>query len=169
WPVLPAGVYSVPNSKQFVAKLQPDLSAYVYSTVFGTGGSKPNMSPVAFLVDRCENLYISGWGGYFLGGNDPYDLAGVVGMPITTDAIKRSTDDMDMYFIVIRKDASALLYGSYFGQDGGDGEHVDGGTSRFDAGRNIPGNLCQLRWYRNLSHNTRSNRSFQWSRVIIGL
>jgi hypothetical protein len=49
---------------------------------------------------------------------------------------------MDMYFIVIRKDASALLYGSYFGQDGGDGEHVDGGTSRFRcSGRNIPGNL----------------------------
>ena len=142
WPVLPAGIWSIPNSKQFVAKLQPDLSALVYSTVFGTGGSKPNMSPVAFLVDRCENVYISGWGGYFLGGNDPYDLAGVSGMPITNDAIKRNTDDMDMYFIVIRKDASALLYGSYFGQDGGDGEHVDGGTSRFDAQGAIYQAIC---------------------------
>ena len=23
----------------------------------------PNISPVAFLVDRCENVYVSGWGG----------------------------------------------------------------------------------------------------------
>jgi gliding motility-associated-like protein len=142
WPVQPAGIWSVPNSKQFVAKLQPDLTAFVYSTVFGTSGSKPNMSPVAFLVDRCENVYISGWGGYFLGGVDPYDIAGVVGMPITSDAIKSVTDDMDMYFIVIKKNASSLLYGSYFGQAGGDGEHVDGGTSRFDAQGAIYQAIC---------------------------
>lgn len=134
WPVLPAGVWSVPGSKQFVAKLMPDLSAYVYSTVFGSGAAKPNMSPVAFLVDRCENVYISGWGGYLAPNTtDPYDLAGVIGMPVTPDAIKRATDDRDMYFIVIRKNAQSLLYGSYFGQDGAEGEHVDGGTSRFDA------------------------------------
>lgn len=133
WPVVPAGVWSVPNSKQFVAKLAPDLSAYIYSTVFGSGAPKPNMSPVAFLVDRCENVYISGWGGYLAPQTDPYDLAGVIGMPITPDAIKRVTDDKDMYFIVIRKNAASLLYGSYFGQDGAEGEHVDGGTSRFDA------------------------------------
>lgn len=134
WPVLPAGVWSVPNSKQFVAKLKPDLSAYVYSTVFGSGGAKPNMSPVAFLVDRCENVYISGWGGWLVPSSiDPYDLAGVANMPVTPDAIKQLTDNRDMYFIVIKKNASALLYGSYFGQDGGNGEHVDGGTSRFDG------------------------------------
>ncbi len=142
WPVQPAGVWSIPGSKQFIAKLQPDLSAYVYSTVFGSGGSKPNMSPVAFLVDRCENVYISGWGGWLLPGNDPYDLAGVVGMPITTDAIKRVTDNKDFYFIVIKKNASGLLYGSYFGQDGGDGEHVDGGTSRFDEQGAIYQAIC---------------------------
>lgn len=134
WPVQPAGVWSVPGTKQFVAKLQPDLSGYVYSTVFGAGG-KPNISPVAFLVDRCENVYISGWGGWLIPNStpDPYDLGGVVGMPITPDAIKKATDDKDLYFIVIKKNASGLLYGSYFGQDGGYGEHVDGGTSRFDA------------------------------------
>ena len=132
WPVSP-GVWSNPGSKQFVMKLRPDLTGSVYSTVFGTANTKPNMSPVAFLVDRCENVYISGWGGYLLPVTDPYDLAGVAGMSVTPDAIKRTTDDRDMYFIVIAKNASSLLYGSYFGQDGGDGEHVDGGTSRFDA------------------------------------
>lgn len=123
-----------PNSKQFVAKLQPDLSAFIFSTVFGNGSAQPNISPVAFLVDRCENMYISGWGGNNpnQGVNQNYDVASLGGMPITTDAIKSITDDKDFYFIVIQKNASALLYGSFFGQDGGYGEHVDGGTSRYD-------------------------------------
>lgn len=142
WPVIPAGVWSNPGSKQFVSKLQPDLSGFVYSTTFGTAGNRPNMSPVAFLVDRCENVYVSGWGGYLLPGVDPYDLAGVAGMSITPDAIKKLTDNKDMYFIVIQKNAAGLLYGSYFGQDGGDGEHVDGGTSRFDAQGAIYQAIC---------------------------
>jgi gliding motility-associated-like protein len=131
WPVINAA-YSNPGSKQFVSKLQPDLSGYVYSTVFGSGSALPNISPVAFLVDRCENVYISGWGGWIQPGDDPYDLATTVGMPITPDAIKSTTDGRDFYFIVIKKDAQELLYGSFFGQNGGFGEHVDGGTSRFD-------------------------------------
>ncbi len=61
WPVVNAA-YSNPGSKQFICKLQPDLSAFVYSTVFGNGSSRPNISPTAFLVDRCENVYVSGWG-----------------------------------------------------------------------------------------------------------
>jgi gliding motility-associated-like protein len=133
WPVMNAA-WSVPNSKQFVSKLKPDLSGFIYSTVFGSGSSRPNISPVAFLVDRCENVYISGWGGWISpGGGDSYSMAGVVGMPTTPDAFKSRTDNRDMYFIVIRKDASSLLYGTFFGQSGGEGEHVDGGTSRYDA------------------------------------
>jgi gliding motility-associated-like protein len=131
WPVINAGAFA-PNSSQFVSKLQPDLSGYIYSTVFGTGNRKPNMSPVAFLVDRCENIYISGWGGWIQTGNDPYLTAGVAGMPITPDAIKSVTDNRDFYFIVLKKNATQVLYGSFFGQDGAEGEHVDGGTSRYD-------------------------------------
>lgn len=132
WPVFNAR-YSNANSKQFVAKLQPDLSAYLYSTVFGSGSAKPNMSPVAFLVDRCENVYISGWGGWINPGqNDPFDQAGVAGMPITADAFQKTTDNKDFYFIVIKKNADDILFGSFFGQNGAEGEHVDGGTSRFD-------------------------------------
>jgi gliding motility-associated-like protein len=142
WLVTP-GAWSVPGSKQFVAKLQPDLSGYVYSTTFGSASAKPNMSPVAFLVDRCENVYISGWGGWIRPGADPYDLAGVANMPTTPDAIKSTTDNRDFYFIVIEKNAAGLLYGSFFGQTGGEhGEHVDGGTSRFDAQGAIYQALC---------------------------
>jgi len=132
WPVTP-GVWSNPGGKQFVGKLRPDLSGYIFSTVFGTNTAFPNISPVAFLVDRCENLYISGWGGWIVDGTqDPYGQAGTAGLPITPDAIKSVTDNRDFYFIVIKKNAQSLLYGTFFGQDGGFGEHVDGGTSRFD-------------------------------------
>ena len=37
--------------------------AFIYSTNFGTNATTPNISPTAFLVDRCENVYVSGWGG----------------------------------------------------------------------------------------------------------
>jgi len=132
FPVLNAA-YSNAGASQFLAKLQPDLSSYVFSTTFGSGSAKPNMSPVAFLVDRCENMYISGWGGWISTGDDEYDQAGVVGMPTTSDAIKAQSDNRDFYFGVIKKDATGLLYGTFFGQDNGHyGEHVDGGTSRYD-------------------------------------
>ena len=142
WPVVNAP-YSNPNSRQFVSKLRHDLSGFVYSTVFGSGSPLPNISPVAFLVDRCENVYISGWGGGVIpGAIDPWQLAGTNGMPVTADAIKSTTDDHDMYFIVLEKDAQSLLYGTFFGQDGGYGEHVDGGTSRFDASGAIYQAIC---------------------------
>ncbi|WP_315820823.1 hypothetical protein [Paraflavitalea speifideaquila] len=131
WPVINAA-YSNPNSKQFIAKLKPDLSGFIYSTVFGNGSARPNISPVAFLVDRCENVYISGWGGWLVPNANSANMDGVANMPTTPDAIKTTTDNRDFYFIVIKRDASELLYGSYFGQEGGFGEHVDGGTSRYD-------------------------------------
>jgi len=142
WPVIGAPA-QFPGSKQFVAKLQPDLSAYVFSTVFGSpGAAKPNISPVAFLVDRCERIYISGWGGRL--GENCFPVAtgalasrtlGPVGMPITSDAIQGSgeTDNSDFYIIVLERNAASVLYGTFVGQVGGYGDHVDGGTSRFDA------------------------------------
>jgi gliding motility-associated-like protein len=133
WPIQNAA-YNGGNSRQFIAKLNPDLSGFIYSTTFGNGAARPNISPVAFLVDRCENVYISGWGGWIsANGRDPFNMSGVAGMPTTPDALKTLTDNHDFYFIVIKKDAASLLYGSFFGQSGGEGEHVDGGTSRFDA------------------------------------
>jgi gliding motility-associated-like protein len=144
WPVQNA-TYSIPNTRQFVAKLQPDLSAYVYSTVFGSPGAQaPNISPVAFLVDRCENVYISGWGGSLTANSqtDAFGQAGTQGMPVTPDAVKVNSDNKDFYFIVIKKNATQLLYGSFFGQSGGFTEHVDGGTSRYDQQGVIYQALC---------------------------
>ena len=133
WPITPAGVWSQPKGKQFIAKLQPDLSAWIYSTVFGKGDPFPDISPTAFLVDRCENVYVAGWGGG-LDINDGYHNAGTQGLPITPDALKNHTDGADFYFFVLKKNAVSQLYGTFFGQDNGAlGDHVDGGTSRFDS------------------------------------
>ena len=143
WPHINA-TYYVAGAKQFVCKLQPDLSAYIYSTVFGTASSTdgPNISPTAFLIDRCENVYVAGWGGIVDHGN-AYPSSGTGGLPITSDAVQSSTDGSDFYFFVMQKNATAQLYGSYFGQKGGNfQEHVDGGTSRFDQNGVIYEAIC---------------------------
>jgi len=140
WPVINA-TWSQAGA-QFIAKLQPDLSGYVYSTTFGTGSTLPNISPVAFLVDRCENVYVSGWGGAVVPGNNNYPTSGTNGLTVTPDAIKSSSDGRDFYFFVLRKNATGQLFGSFFGQNNGAGDHVDGGTSRFDRNGVIYQAIC---------------------------
>jgi gliding motility-associated-like protein len=133
------------GGKQFIAKLQKNLSAYVYSTVFGTNSRFPNLSPTAFLVDICENVYVSGWGGNIIQGTN-YPIVPTTGMTVTPDAIKANTDGLDFYFFVLEKDATRQLYGSFFGQQDpqntGSHDHVDGGTSRFDANGVIYQGIC---------------------------
>lgn len=143
WPVVNAA-YQNAGAKQFISKLTPDLSGFVYSTVFGKSDINPSLSPVAFLVDRCENVYVSGWGGQAntMGGRTDYVATNTFNLPLTPDARPHTPDGSDLYFFVLKKDAADILYGSYFGQSGGFGEHVDGGTSRFDENGIIYQALC---------------------------
>ncbi|MEO7089000.1 MAG: gliding motility-associated C-terminal domain-containing protein, partial [Bacteroidia bacterium] len=124
-----AGVYSNPNSGQFIDELNNSLSTTIYSTVFGSGRGTPDISPTAFLVDKCENIYISGWGGKLYGYNQP--TSSVIGMPITSNAFQPTTNDGDFYFAVFQRNLASLWYGTFFGGPISQ-EHVDGGTSRFD-------------------------------------
>lgn len=141
WPIANA-TFSNAGGKQFITKFQPDLSAYVYSTVFGTQSPIPNISPIAFLVDRCQNVYVTGWGGG-INTTKQYPSAGTLGLPITADAIKRTTDGDDFYLFVLERNATKQLFGSFFGQTNGNvGDHVDGGTSRFDANGVIYQAMC---------------------------
>ncbi len=55
---------------------------------------------------------------------------------------KSTTDGSDFYFFVLERDAQNILFASFFGQVGGSGEHVDGGTSRFDKNGVIYQALC---------------------------
>ncbi len=147
WPILNAAE-NTPFAKQFIAKLQSNLSNYVYSTTFGTPNPQPNISPTAFLVDRCENVYVSGWGGSInTGNNTNYLNAGTSGLKVkpldaTQNVLQTTTDGSDFYFYVLERGAKSQIFGGFFGQIGGVGEHVDGGTSRFDNQGVIYQSLC---------------------------
>ncbi|MNK09050.1 PKD domain protein [compost metagenome] len=135
---------SYPGSSQFIAKLNPGLTTILNSTVFGNGSANINISPAAFLVDICGNMYVSGWGGSVLAGSLPLS-----GMPVSTDAYQgTSPNGFDFYLFVYKRDFSGLLYGSYLGDptiktSGARAqEHVDGGTSRFDKNGIIYQSVC---------------------------
>lgn len=127
-------VYRNPGAKQFITKLSNDLTGIEYSTTVGSNNAQfPNISPTAFLVDQCENVYLTGWGGTTNSGTGASNQGNTNGMPTTPDAFKSFTDGSDFYLIVLDRDAQNLLYGSYFGGTNiQNGDHVDGGTSRFD-------------------------------------
>ncbi|SNC75851.1 gliding motility-associated C-terminal domain-containing protein [Hymenobacter gelipurpurascens] len=126
-----AGRYSRAGSHQFIHKLNPTLSQTAYSTVFGTGRLSYDFSPTAFLVDDCERIYVCGWGG---STNAGYGLgsSSTTGLPVTNDAVQRNTDGSDFYLAEFTPGMASLEYATFFGENGGRGEHVDGGTSRFD-------------------------------------
>lgn len=141
WPIVNA-TFSNVGGKQFVAKLEPDFSAYVYSTVFGTNSAEPNISPTAFMVDRCENVYVSGWGGS-INNSQNYSSGTTRGMAAVNQLSNiPPPDGSDFYFFVMERNAVAQLFGSHYGQNGGTGDHVDGGTSRFDENGIIYQSVC---------------------------
>lgn len=139
------------GGRQFITKLSRNLTGVEYSTNFGKTNSPsiPDISPVAFLVDRCENVYVSGWGG---GINVKYGNSGTAGLSTyaknPSDILKKNTDNEDFYFFVLEKNAASQLYGSYYGEQYGPqetertGDHVDGGTSRFDRNGIIYQAIC---------------------------
>jgi gliding motility-associated-like protein len=134
FPVLNAAFNTQSAGKQFITKMKADLSGVAYSTNFGKGQSVPDISITAMLVDRCENVYVAGWGGGINVG-EQYPNATTNGLSTTPNAIRATSDGSDFYFFVLEKNASSQLYGTYYGnldptQDVGD--HVDGGTSRYD-------------------------------------
>jgi len=136
--------YSTPNSGSFVMKLTNDLDSTIYSSVFGNGSVNAPFSPSAFLVDKCENVYVSGWGGNILTG------ATLTGMDTTTsvlnsaagDAISSTGQDgFNFYLTVIERNMQSILYGTYYGGNTSR-EHVDGGTSRFDKNGIVYQSVC---------------------------
>ena len=124
-----------PGAGQFISKIYPNLNSLVWSTAFGTGNGGPDISPTAFLVDLCDKIYLSGWGGAV------NSFGGTSGLPISSDAYQSTTDNSDFYLLVISDDASTMVYGTYYGGPVSY-EHVDGGTSRFDRKGKIYQSVC---------------------------
>jgi gliding motility-associated-like protein len=125
--------YVNPGSGQFVRQYNPQLTTLLASTTLGNGQGI-SLSPSAFLVDRCNRVYISGWGGSLANTN-------MLNLPLTSDALQDSTDGQDFYFAVLEPDFAGLLYASYLGGNISQ-EHVDGGTSRFDPNGIIYQSVC---------------------------
>lgn len=134
-------LFSQPNSGQFIAKFSPDLSTKKFSTVFGSGSGGIDISPTAFLVDVCNQIYCSGWGG---ATNSP-DLGGpggfTTGLFTTPGAFQSTTDGSDLYLLIMEDNANALSYATFFGGNQAT-EHVDGGTSRFDKKGVVYQSVC---------------------------
>lgn len=138
-----ADVYNNPNSAQFIHCLGINLDTTIFSTVFGSGTLEPNISPTAFLVNECENIFLSGWGGQTNNGNSSNN-GNTNGLPVTDDAIFPNTDGSDFYLMALSADGKQLLYGTYFGSanNQNNGDHVDGGTSRFDKKGIVYQSVC---------------------------
>lgn len=107
-----AGVYSNAGSQQFICKLSPDLNDLEFATVVGAGGN--DFVPIAFMVDACGYIYFSGHG----------DLGNITGVPLTGDALYTTGG---MYLGVLQPEAVDMEFSTLYS-----GNHVDGGTSRFD-------------------------------------
>lgn len=130
------GVYSnKPRTGQFILIADENLSSIKKQTVFGARVHFPEISPSAFLVDSCGSIYLSGWGSAIIRQGTTKDL------PITPNAIQKTTDNHDFYLAVFGKNLSSLLYATYFGGNQS-GDHVDGGTSRFDKRGVIYQSVC---------------------------
>lgn len=133
-----SGTYGKKDKGQFVARMSLDLDSLYWQTSFGNRDKKPDISPSAFLVDKCNHIYISGWGSNVRPDLNPGTTAG---LEITSDAVQKTTDNNDFYIMVLDQDAKGLLYATYFGGYDTD-DHVDGGTSRFDKRGVIYQSVC---------------------------
>lgn len=135
------GTYSSLGSRQFIAKLDSNLTQVKWQTLVGSGQNKQDLVPSAFMVDRCLNIYLSGWNGASnVIGFPGTQMGNTNGLPTTNDAYQSSTDGSDFYFMILGYDANQLLYASYLG--GQDNEHVDGGTSRFSKDGTVYQAVC---------------------------
>ena len=137
-----AGRYGVPNSGQFIRKFNTNLSAVLWNTVLGSGSGDPKISPTAFLVSDCYEIYLSGWGGSV---NNASQVVGssTNGFPVTPNAYQSTTTGSNFYIAVLSANALNLKYGTYFGgMSTNSPNHVDGGSSRFDKKGNIYHTVC---------------------------
>ncbi|MFN0033080.1 MAG: gliding motility-associated C-terminal domain-containing protein [Flavobacteriales bacterium] len=136
--------YGTDGSGNLLTKFSAQLDEVIWSTVFGTGDGKPNLSPSAFLVDYCNRIYVSGWG-VFVSANNPLNpgtnLFPMNNLETTADAYDNSCSTGDFYMAVFDDDMNTLTYATFFGGSTSS-EHVDGGTSRFDRKGVIYQSVC---------------------------
>ena len=137
-----AGKYGTANSGQFIQKLSNNLSSSEWSSSFGAGSGNEELSPTAFLVSDCYEIYIAGWGGETNSSNSAAVNSSSFGMETTSDAYQSSTSGSNFYLALFTADMVDLKYATYMGSLTGSNDHVDGGTSRFDKGGGVYHAVC---------------------------
>lgn len=125
-----AGIYNNGNSGQFIHKFNNDLTTSLWSTRIGRGSGQVDISPTAFLLNKCNKIYICGWGG-LVNTYKQADFSTTNGLNVTGDAFQGTTDGSDFYLAIFTPDMATFEYGTFFGGPTST-EHVDGGTARFD-------------------------------------
>jgi gliding motility-associated-like protein len=123
--------FAEPNGKQFISRFSNSLDSRIWSTSFGRGAAKPDISPTAFTVDICGQIFLAGWGGSSNASPDGNQFGGTNGLTVSDTAFQTTTDNNDFYLLVLNEADQELVYASFFGGPTSS-EHVDGGTSRFD-------------------------------------
>ncbi len=124
-PITP-GAYGNPGGHQFMIKFPFSLNSILVSTTFGLPSTTVgSFSPTAFLVDDCKYIYMCGWGQ-------------IAGFATTPNAIPGNSNG-SFYVIVLAPNAGSLSFATFYGAGG---EHVDGGTSRFDKRGMIYEGVC---------------------------
>lgn len=136
-----SNVFGQASTGQFLQKIDPALTTSLLSTTFGNDPHAVSIVPTAFLVNNCDNILISGWGGGTNHYLDCYLGGDTDDMPLTPNALFPITDGSDFYLMVLEKDFKSLLYATYYG-GWQEEDHVDGGTSRFDKNGIIYQSIC---------------------------
>lgn len=119
--------YNDPRSGQYIGCFSPQLGTLRWLGRYGARTGAPELNLSAFVVDLCQNIYVSGWTGNLNGLGFP----GPTNFALTNNALQTTSDGYDFYLAAFAPGMLTLQYSTYFG-GGTSREHVDGGTSRFD-------------------------------------
>lgn len=136
------GHYGNANSGQYIRKYNHNLTTMEWGTTIGASTGHVEISPTAFLVSDCHDIYFSGWGGTLNVNLGQAAFSSSNGFPITANAFQSATNGSNFYLCVLGEDALTFKYGSYMGGVTGSSNHVDGGTSRFDKSGRIYHAVC---------------------------
>lgn len=136
------GLYNNSGGGQFIQKLDNNLQSSIWSTRVGGNNNGPQISPTAFLVSDCYDIYIAGWGGQTNATNNGVTTSTTNGFPVTSDAYQGSTNGSNFYIALYEPDMAALEYATFIGGQTSSANHVDGGTSRFDKRGIIYHSVC---------------------------
>lgn len=137
------GHYGNANSGQFIHKFNHNLTSVEWTTMIGAGTGHVELSPTAFLVSDCYDIYLSGWGGNLNVNHGSASFSTTNGFPVTPDGYQLATNGSNFWIGVLSQDAASMKYGTFFGGTVNlSDEHVDGGTCRFDKSGRIYHAVC---------------------------